>query len=473
MPDAPSLSRPAPAIILTVLLPALLVIAALYDYYGHIQPDQWITHFYNLLGEGFLAGHTWLPQEPSAELLAKANPYDPAQHRGLSLWDASLYHGKYYLYFGPVPALLLWMPVRLLTGMELSDNALGFGFALIGTACLGWLLASIATRLAVTSRLGLWIAVLTLGLASWLPFMLRRASVYEVAIAGAYGCSCMGLLLLWHGLRPQARHAPMRLALASLFFGLAVGCRLSHVFNIVVLIVAWVSMRQGRTARMSFMQAVWLFLPWGLCLMGLAAYNYARFDSVLESGIHYQLTFYNSRSPDFKMMQAARIIPNLYFYLFRPLPWRPDGQFPFVNVTGEDAIALPGGIIASTYEPVYGLLTNCPFSLWLLAIPYGFAQRRVIGAQAGTILLAAAAYGFSMLGFMLLFFFATTRYAVDFAPWLMFLAGAMFLLVLSRARTTRERTLVLIAGGASALYSIFNGTMSAYCGQYLCTATGG
>src|SRR5271170_7732742 len=74
-------------------------------------------HHYEYLVDGFLHGHASLSVQPAPQLLALADPYDPAQNGPWRLWDASLYHGKFYLYFGPTPVLLMF-PWRVLTGHE-------------------------------------------------------------------------------------------------------------------------------------------------------------------------------------------------------------------------------------------------------------------------------------------------------------------------------------------------------------------
>jgi len=57
------------------------------------------------LGESFLRGQLSLLEEPNPQLTELQNPYDPAQRTVPYHWDASYYKGKYYLYWGPVPAL--------------------------------------------------------------------------------------------------------------------------------------------------------------------------------------------------------------------------------------------------------------------------------------------------------------------------------------------------------------------------------
>ena len=92
--------------------------------------------YFPLLTDAFLAGQTSLLVQPSAEMLALPDPYDPYANARYRLHDASLYHGKYYLYFGPTPALVLFLPYKVLTGWHLPSRiavalfcTLGFAFS--------------------------------------------------------------------------------------------------------------------------------------------------------------------------------------------------------------------------------------------------------------------------------------------------------------------------------------------------------
>src|SRR3989338_9310428 len=95
----------------------------------HLERDYFSP--YNLLAKGFLQGQLNLPVNPPIELLNLKNPYDPianAKFREMGYHDFSLYKGKFYLYFAPVPALLLYLPYRALTGRGLPDNFVCFIF---------------------------------------------------------------------------------------------------------------------------------------------------------------------------------------------------------------------------------------------------------------------------------------------------------------------------------------------------------
>ncbi len=63
-------------------------------------------------------------------LLEAVDPYDVINRPAFSdeIWDMSLYKGKLYLYWGPIPALLL-VPFQLILDKRITDNYLVFFFS--------------------------------------------------------------------------------------------------------------------------------------------------------------------------------------------------------------------------------------------------------------------------------------------------------------------------------------------------------
>ena len=58
------------------------------------------TSYYDLLATAFSHGQTALEVQPDPALLKLENLYELNSREGIPfLWDASLYKGKYYLYF--------------------------------------------------------------------------------------------------------------------------------------------------------------------------------------------------------------------------------------------------------------------------------------------------------------------------------------------------------------------------------------
>ena len=174
-------------------------------------------NYYNLLSDGFLAGHLHLLVAPDPGLLALPNPYDPAvnQNLALGIHDLSLYHDKLYLYWGPTPALLLYMPFRLLGLGDLPDTTAIFLFAFVGFCFSIACLRALAQRFAPDApRWMLGAAAVALAFSNALPFTLRRVAIYEIAIAAGFCLSFIALYLVITGLRDGVRLG--RLGAASL-----------------------------------------------------------------------------------------------------------------------------------------------------------------------------------------------------------------------------------------------------------------
>src|ERR1035438_1360842 len=241
------------------------------------------SEYYALLTDAFLAGQTSLLVQPAAELLALPDPYDPTANGRFRLHDASLYHGKYYLYFGPTPALVLFLPYKVLTGSHLPSSVAVALFCTGGFACSGAVFFLLA-KLAKGDMPG-WFAsaaMISLGTAPGVIFLLAHTSFYEVAIASGY-CFIMAGFLLTALSLGQDRPRVSSLVGAGLCFGLAVGCRPNYApFVILMVVLVALRIRSPKMLALSFVG------PVVLCGVLLAAYNYARFQNPFELGLRYQ-----------------------------------------------------------------------------------------------------------------------------------------------------------------------------------------
>ena len=81
---------------------------------------------YQLLADAFLKGQLYLEEPVDPRLAAMENPYDPKARDELNLdensggWDHAFYKGHYYVYFGAVPAILIFAPYKLIVGKSLA-----------------------------------------------------------------------------------------------------------------------------------------------------------------------------------------------------------------------------------------------------------------------------------------------------------------------------------------------------------------
>ena len=126
-------------------------------------------------------------------LLELTDPYDPdtnERYRNageFGIHDLSLYRDRLYMYWGPAPALVAFLPWRLLTGCGLSTAWAVWAFTLAGWLFAAMLMLHLIRRFfpkyGVTVRCS---ALLVVGLGNFAAVILPRSSVYEVSIAAAY-----------------------------------------------------------------------------------------------------------------------------------------------------------------------------------------------------------------------------------------------------------------------------------------------
>jgi hypothetical protein len=395
---------------------------------------------YNQLAEAFLHLHLWVARVPAS--LLGPEPLNPSTRpAALQAYpDYSLYGEHVYITWGPAPVLVLLLPLHLL-GFEPSASWIIAPFAIVG---LGFALASLRVILRQIDAVPRWmcvLAALTVALASVLPYALRFSLVYHQAIAAGY---CFAMAGLWLALSTiAARRASIaRLALMSLCFGLAAGSRPPLAFAALVLAPVYLSLRSMRPRR-SLLAA--LALPFGACLLALAAYNQARFGSPLNYGTQYQLGGSDLYGAHFGAL--SYLPPGLWFYLLTPP--RIGAMFPFIFINYPQ-VAYPLSLPAHYYplsEETGGLLAMAPISLFLPALPWIWRRGPALLGALALPLLAAAAAGVLCLLFLSYEFFSTTeRYATDYTTLLLLGALAAWLALSSRARGRRRW--LLRAGGA-------------------------
>ncbi len=366
-----------------------------YDLLGHE------TGYYDLLARGLRQGHLYMDAPVDPGLLS---PSPEVRRRAPFLLDASLYRGHYYLYFGVVPAVLLFLPYAALTGHDLPENAAGL--ILVAAGFLFQLAAYREARrrhFPGIGRVADIACILLLGFASATSYLLADYGFYQVAIAGAYACLSAAWWAGFRALEPE-RHGLRWLALASLALGLAVGCRPNSLCAApAALFLALALARRG--ARRGTLAAAAL-IPAAAIGGLLAAYNYGRFGDPLEFGFHYQLS--DLVSSHFALARPRFFWPNLSWYYLRPpvlspyFPYvfpinaqdRPEGYYGFESIHGQWLVALAA--------------LACAVGLWL-------ARPRLRPDAPGRVFAWALTLAFPCLFLGMAFFgFRADRYVPDF-----------------------------------------------------------
>ena len=409
--------------------------------FGLGQPQD---GFYNAMTDALVHGQLHLREGPAPELFERSDPYDQKQNSGMRLHDASLYRGKYYLYFGVVPALLLFLPVHLAGLGDLPESLAAVIFATTGL--VAWLLVLrhlVRTHFPGTPGGVRAVGYVTLGLASVVPFALRGASVYEVAITAGYACLAGATWLLITAGR-DGRLSTARLAIGGLLLGLAVGCRPNHILLVPLLpLLAWPAVRAaGTRARAAFA----VFVPLGVCLLLLGAYNHARFDSWLKFGTRFTL----AGGPRPARLDPRAIPPVVWFqFLAPPTLTR---EFPFFLPRTDYPGETPEGFYA---EPsITGVFAHAPFLL-ILFVAAPLLRNRHSPADDELrwrvlVLTAAGLVSPLLTGFA--FAAVAMRYQVDFVSFLVVPALLLWLLAAGRA-TGRMRVALCALGLAAVAWS--------------------
>jgi len=410
------------SIALSGLIFAILLVYLWYSSDGLWKTLTNETNYYDLQASAFAKGQLALDVRPDAALLAFQDEslYEPSNREGIPmLWDATLYKGKYYLYWGPAPALFL-TPLKWIYSTDLGDKLLSLLF-LTGTFLFLTLtlLSLWRDHFPHVPRWAVISAVAFAGLVNPMPYILVEGRIYEAAIAAAQFFLIGGFYFL---LPAFDRPNELRLAMAGLFFTLAAGSRTTLIPAIGVLsviLLLWVL--QTQRGRM-----ISLVLSFALPLMiggiGYGWYNYARFGSVTEFGLRYQLTSYNLYESLDETFSLEYIAPNLYKTLLNPLEKR--DAFPYLFPTrwsgpGWLAEGHPSFYLAYA-EGITGILVSSPFVLFALLPLY--RPRREMKWH----LLALGLSFFATLVTLQAFFFIAMRYLLDAIPTLTLLTVAGF-----------------------------------------------
>ena len=346
------------------------------------------TDYYDRMAEGFRAGQLHLREAPSPALLATDDPYAD-KYVQLGLWDASLYDGRYYFYWGPVPALVV-LAIEAVTGMPfVNDQWLGLLFMLgrfYGCAALILALCRLRALSPPTWLVALAIAVS--GLAGPAPFIVARPHVYEACLAAGQCFLVWGLWAAFHGLTSsQARN--LWFLLAGGLWALALGSRVTTWVAVpplvaITLAVSW-SRGNGwapalrRTATRVAREACAFAVPLATAVLAYGAYNYVRFDSPTEFGVRYQIT--NQKF----WTHGSYVLPNLFAYLWAPLEW--SCRFPFATSVPNRPhpwfLPWPPGY--QIWERVSGVLVMAPwcyfFAITLLRLARSAWARMRTGAS--------------------------------------------------------------------------------------------
>lgn len=302
--------------------------------------------YYGYQADGFLNGHTYLSVLPSNELLSLSDPYEPSLNEAYRLHDASLYNGKYYLYWGPFPAIM-----RLLFINVLPEQFFVLLYVYWSTLISCLIIKIVKDKCFQNlSNHYLYLLYIFLSFNGSALYNLVAKGIYFEAINAAQAFFLTGLLFFICFFLIQKKL--QFIAGSSLFLAAACTSRFSYFLpSVTILTILFIerfysifskksignniitAVFSNKTRR-SIALTLFSFFPFIFGLLGLLMFNFFRFGNMLEFGSRYQLAGINLHDPAIyhRLLNVHNIPNNLKNYIFEIPTFKK--QIPFLISQG-------------------------------------------------------------------------------------------------------------------------------------------
>lgn len=379
--------------------------------------------YYNLI-ESFKDGRVYLTDAPE-KLISLNNPYDirEREKEGVDYkWDHVYYDGKYYVYFGALPAVLLYLPYNLITGSNLPNYIAVFIFGIMIMIGILLLLWEIIRKWYRKTPFALYLMLsVVFGAVSGLAYAIQKPDFYLIPSLSALMFALFGLAFWLSAERKtdngETKLIPWRLVLGSLFIALTAGCRpqflLAAVFGVMLF---WNHAFKKRTlfSKEGLKPTISVCLPFIIVGAVVMWYNAARFGSPFDFGANYNLTTNDMTHRGFVFGRTGL---GIFTYFLQPFSM--NALFPFIH-DFSSATAYQG--LTLTEKLMGGVLWLYPV---LLIGVYGafkknvFSDKRAYRMVYFSVIMAVVlgVLDAQMAGLL-------TRYFTDFV-WLLMIASAV------------------------------------------------
>lgn len=385
---------------------------------------------YNELADALMDGQVYLNREPPRSLLNASNPYDGyiRWHNVVTLggemfdYDYAYFDGRYYSYFGPVPAVLFFIPYKLVTGMDFRT------WDVVTICAILFCLASFAFVYALLKKyyphasFGMFLLFSSIYYwGSGITYLTYMGIVYSVPIVTSLLFGTMGVTY-WLLARENVKLNVKRLVMGAFLIALVMGCR--PQMGLIMFLAFPIFWREIVSERIFFSKkgiknTFAVIVPFMIVGIILMYYNYIRFGSVTDFGANYNLT---SNDMTHRGFVFDRIPLGIFVYLFQPFNIVP--QYPFMKVVdvSNDYLGF------TNTEPLFGgfFYLNAVALFTFLVLPLRKYLKKV-----GTLGIALASLLFGTVILLLDIQMAglTQRYMCDFG-WLYILAAIIIMAML-------------------------------------------
>ena len=199
----------------------------------YYEVDTWKAHAeYEYLADALISGQVYLEETPPKFLSEMENPYDSGlrlqyvQNTGEDfIIDFAYYNGYYYCYFGIVPALVFFVPYKVLAGVSLQTWIPVVICSLLYCVSSFFFVYQLIQKYYPKTSIGLYIIITSVFIAgSQILYLTHFANVYSMPIILAllFGITGLGLWLKASRMKYMQKRY---LILGAICIALIAGCR--------------------------------------------------------------------------------------------------------------------------------------------------------------------------------------------------------------------------------------------------------
>ncbi|MGD9972527.1 MAG: hypothetical protein AB7S77_05655 [Desulfatirhabdiaceae bacterium] len=418
---------------------------------------------YDMLASAFLAKQVHLLDTVDPKRLQADDPRDPS-HPSAYLFDRVIWNGKYYFIQEPLPGIFhaIW---NAITGYPFRTGAM-VTLSISGVVIVLAFLMLHLRQLYFPSTPSwiFWGTWISFSLCSVQLHFASMPFVYNEAVGLGSFFSLLGILCAMH-IFPVKRNEKTNClaALAGTCFGAAVCCRASIVFYPLTFLLCLVMFHFFRERQYKIILNVFLpfLICFGLFIIALLAYNFLRFQDILEFGRNYAI--YPSHEDylyaiwNENMFRLKHVPVQFYLYLLSP----PDiiDKFPYIIIPNESRFKIGDVLIVS--QRVRSIFILVPILVVLIATPFlqKYYRNKIFSFWMTYFITASAA----IFCFLTFFHYATIRYIYDFLPILFVILFGSYSTLWGKIMGDehKEKIVKLLFIGLVSI-TVFNGLLAGY-----------
>ena len=300
--------------------------------------EPWLHHKqYQELAHVLKEGQVVLNHNVDEDLKYVENPYDTIalQVEGIEYhMDYAYYDGAYYVYFGIIPELLLYLPYHLITGEDLPNYISGvffYSFLVIGAFFVtSQIILLYRRKIAFIHYLLLSLSICGF---SQVIYIAARPDIYHIPIIAANAFTFVGIGF-WMAARNKEKKETFYLALGSFFMALVAGCRPQMVLYSLIVVPLFYSFtvkERKLFSRKAWKNTLAFVSPFIIVAIPVCWYNWKRFGSIFEFGATFSLTSNDMNTRGFNLERTWNGVAS--FLIQTPSTI---SRFPFLQKTELD-----------------------------------------------------------------------------------------------------------------------------------------